>query len=146
MHLIPTLITATLGLSIVAFGVFFLYKDHKRAMAKIEKKHKESMELFSALGIQPSFTITIPNVQLPNVQFQQSQYQFTTTTTSIKMSHACSVLQALSELSAPKSMYVKHYLKYANDDPHWKEYFLTFCKDNNIDITENDIHNGELLK
>jgi hypothetical protein len=48
--------------------------------------------------------------------------------------------------SVPKSVYIKHYLKYANDDPSWKQDFLTFCKNNNLGISEDDIDNGTLLK
>src|SRR5271165_1263353 len=135
MHqLFPALLIPIVASLIIGFEIFFSCKSHKRTLANIEENHKKSMKLFSTLGIPPSYTITLP----------QSAIQYAKI--NIIINNARPILDVLLGLGASRSMYIKHYLKYADDDPNWKEDFLAFCKKNNIDIDDNDISNGMLLK
>ena len=137
MHpLAPVIIVLIVGLPAFVFAIFKSYQNHKRTLAEIDRRNKETDKLFASLGIPRSFTIQLPLPILPQ----------STVKISSVFNTARSVLDLLLELNASKAMYVRHYLKHANEDPNWKEDFLTFCKDNNLDIDASDIDNGTLLK
>jgi hypothetical protein len=138
MHpLAPVIIVLIVGLPAFVFVIFKSYQNHKRTLAEIDRRNKETDKLFASLGIPQSFTIQLPLSILPQSTLQISQSVFY---------NARFMLVELYDLNVPKSVYIKHYLKHVDASPTWKQDFLTFCNDNNLGISEQDIENGTLLK
>jgi hypothetical protein len=168
----PATIVLIIGIPFLAIFLYFAYKDHKRTLANIEANHKKRMDLFDTLGIPSSFTINIPSptISPPNIiaptfskpqtltsaQLQSLQnilgmqplQWITSTTTTLNIPNpAEDLLSTLLPLGLPKSSWIKYYIaNISSIYPTWKETFLKFCADNGIDIDENDLDSGLLLK